>query len=154
MDIFQTILSDIYDARPHRWIYTDVQTTCTDSRSMYIVYDETENHNSYKVHAIVRMANFKVIRNLVSESLYEEISFYSFLGTRILSSYSKAYFASLSYHCVIRRGRKITMMVLVFRLIHLPPTLLLGIVIGPIHSFIYIFIYWLILASRSLYYWH
>jgi hypothetical protein len=41
---------------------------------------------------------------LVSESLYEEISFYSFLGTRILSSYSKAYFASL-YHCVIRRGR-------------------------------------------------
>ena len=58
----------------------------------------------YKVHAIVRMANFKVIRNLVSESLYEEISFYSFLGTRILSSYSKAYFASL-YHCVIRRER-------------------------------------------------
>jgi hypothetical protein len=50
------------------------------------------------------MTNFKVIRNLVSESLYEEISFYSFLGTRILSSYSKAYFASL-YHCVIRRGR-------------------------------------------------
>ena len=59
---------------------------------MYIVYYETENHYNSKVHAIVRMANFKVIRNLVSESLYEEISFYSFLGTRILSSYSKAYF--------------------------------------------------------------
>jgi hypothetical protein len=62
---------------------------------MYIVYDETENHNNSKVHAIVRMANFKVIRNLVSGSLYEEISFYSFLGTRILSSYSKVYFASI-----------------------------------------------------------
>ena len=73
-------------------------------RRMYIVYYETENHYNSKVHAIVRMANFKVIRNLVSESLYEEISFYSFLGTRILSSYSKAYFASL-YHCVIRRER-------------------------------------------------
>ena len=74
------------------------------ARSMYIVYYETENHSNSKVHAIVRMANFKVIRNLVSESLYEEISFYSFLGTRILSNYSKAYFASL-YHCAIRRGR-------------------------------------------------
>ena len=62
---------------------------------MYIVYDETENHNNSKVHAIVRMANFKVLRNLVSESLYEVVSFYSFLGTRILSNYSKAYFASL-----------------------------------------------------------
>jgi hypothetical protein len=62
---------------------------------MYICYDETENHNNSKVHAIARMANFKVIRNLVLESLYDEISFYSFLGTRILSSYSKAYFASL-----------------------------------------------------------
>jgi hypothetical protein len=38
---------------------------------MYIVYYETENHYNSKVHAIVRMANFKVIRNLVSESLYE-----------------------------------------------------------------------------------
>ena len=65
-------------------------------RRMYIVYYETENHYNSKVHAIVRMANFKVIRNLVSESLYEEISFYSFLGTRILSNYSKTYFASLS----------------------------------------------------------
>ena len=83
---------------------------------MYIVYYETENHSNSKVHAIVRMANFKVIRNLVSESLYEEISFYSFLGTRILSNYSKAYFA-LSYHCAIRREHKDTMMVLVFRLI-------------------------------------
>jgi hypothetical protein len=73
-------------------------------RSMYIVYDETENHNNFKVYAIVRIANFKVVRNLVSESLYEEISFYSFLGTRILSSYSKAILL-LSYHCVIRRER-------------------------------------------------
>ena len=33
--------------------------------SMYIVYYETENHYNSKVHAIVRMANFKVIRNLL-----------------------------------------------------------------------------------------
>ena len=30
------------------------------ARSMYIVYYETENHSNSKVHAIVRMANFKV----------------------------------------------------------------------------------------------
>jgi hypothetical protein len=64
---------------------------------MYIVYYETENHYNSKVHAIVRMANFKVVRNLVSESLYEEISFYSFLGTRILSSYSLSFSLSLRY---------------------------------------------------------
>ena len=69
---------------------------------MHIVFDETENHNNSKVHAIVRMANFKVLRNLVSESLYEVVSFYSFLGTRILSNYSKAYLLSL-IHCAIRR---------------------------------------------------
>jgi hypothetical protein len=71
---------------------------------MSIVYYETENQYNSKVHAIVRMAIFKVIRHLVSESLYEEISFYSGVGTRILCSYSKASFASL-YHCVIRRER-------------------------------------------------
>ena len=78
---------------------------------MYIVYYETENHYNSKVHAIVRMANFKVIRNLVLESLYEEISFYSFFGTRIILSIDSKAYLLLSYHCVIRCERKITMMV-------------------------------------------
>jgi hypothetical protein len=75
------------------------------------------------------MTNFKVSRNLVSESLYEEISFYSFFGTRIILSIDSKAYLLLSYNCVIRCERRITMMYFVFRLIYLPPTLHLGIVI-------------------------
>ena len=58
----------------------------------------------------------------------------------------------LYYHCAIRREHKDTMVVLLFRLIYLPPALyILGIFYRPIHSLIYLFMYWRILASRSLY---
>ena len=69
---------------------------------MYIVYYETENHYNSKVHAIVRMANFKVSRNLVSESLYEEIRFYSFFGTQILTCLGDI--RKITYYLVINKS--------------------------------------------------
>jgi hypothetical protein len=96
LSIFEfQVLSLLHGVSAGKHTTTTCKRVVLKIRSMYIVYDETENHNNSKGHAIVRMANFKVLRNLISESLYEEISFYSFLGTQILSSYSKAYFASL-----------------------------------------------------------
>jgi hypothetical protein len=42
-------------------------------------------------------------------------------------------------------------MVLAFRLIYLPPALHYWVLYWPIHSLIYLFMYWLILASRSFF---